>query len=133
MKDALTGGRAWGAKWNGCAGSTATFLVDDRVHLVSEPGRTACTWAETRLAVSGSPRRLLPAGTIIGATANTFEDIARAAAAGADYIGLGPFRFTETKPTEPDPRAGGLPDDFEVAARRGITLSRWRPSEDYYG
>lgn len=36
-------------------------------------------------------------GKIIGATANTFDDIVRAAAEGADYIGLGPFRFTETK------------------------------------
>lgn len=33
----------------------------------------------------------------IGATANTFEDIRQAVAAGASYIGLGPYRFTETK------------------------------------
>ena len=33
----------------------------------------------------------------IGATANTFEDIVRADRAGASYIGLGPYRFTETK------------------------------------
>ena len=33
----------------------------------------------------------------IGATANTFEDISRAIKQGASYIGLGPFRHTETK------------------------------------
>lgn len=33
----------------------------------------------------------------IGATANTFEDIQHAVEEGASYIGLGPFRFTETK------------------------------------
>ena len=33
----------------------------------------------------------------IGATANTFEDIKRAVEQGASYIGLGPFRHTETK------------------------------------
>ncbi|MGM9759544.1 MAG: thiamine phosphate synthase [Parabacteroides sp.] len=33
----------------------------------------------------------------VGATANTFEDIRRAVEAGASYIGLGPFRFTQTK------------------------------------
>lgn len=33
----------------------------------------------------------------IGATANTFEDIQRAVEDGASYIGLGPFRHTETK------------------------------------
>lgn len=34
---------------------------------------------------------------IIGATANTFEDIQKHALEGVDYIGLGPFRFTATK------------------------------------
>ena len=33
----------------------------------------------------------------IGATANTFEDIKHAVSQGASYIGLGPFRFTQTK------------------------------------
>ncbi len=35
--------------------------------------------------------------TIIGGTANTFEHIKQRIADGADYIGLGPFRFTTTK------------------------------------
>lgn len=34
---------------------------------------------------------------IIGATANTLDDIVNAASEGADYIGLGPLRFTTTK------------------------------------
>jgi len=34
---------------------------------------------------------------LIGATTNTFEDIRQAARSGASYIGLGPFRFTQTK------------------------------------
>lgn len=33
----------------------------------------------------------------IGATANTFDDIRKAVSLGASYIGLGPYRFTETK------------------------------------
>ena len=33
----------------------------------------------------------------MGGTANTFEDSERGAGQGADYIGLGPFRFTQTK------------------------------------
>ena len=44
-----------------------------------------------------SGRRLLGPARIIGSTANTLSDIRAAAAAGADYIGLGPFRFTSTK------------------------------------
>lgn len=42
-------------------------------------------------------RALLGPDKIIGATANSFDDIRMAVAAGADYIGLGPFRFTTTK------------------------------------
>lgn len=33
----------------------------------------------------------------VGATANTFEDIVKANQEGASYIGLGPYRYTETK------------------------------------
>ncbi len=36
-------------------------------------------------------------GFIVGATANTFEDIVEANRRGASYIGLGPYRFTTTK------------------------------------
>ena len=79
-----------------CREYGATFLVDDRVHLVAELGADGVHLGKLDMPVSEA-RRLLPAGTTIGATANTFEEIARAAAAGADYIGLGPFRFTETK------------------------------------
>lgn len=35
--------------------------------------------------------------TIIGGTANTFEDILQRLQEGADYVGLGPFSFTTTK------------------------------------
>lgn len=43
-------------------------------------------------------RRILGKEYIIGGTANTLEDIQRLADTQAvDYIGLGPFRFTETK------------------------------------
>ncbi|MGG7661653.1 thiamine phosphate synthase [Dyadobacter sp. BHUBP1] len=34
---------------------------------------------------------------VIGGTANTWDDIVRRIGEGADYIGLGPFRFTNTK------------------------------------
>lgn len=34
---------------------------------------------------------------VLGATANTFDDIEGHARSGADYVGLGPYRFTATK------------------------------------
>lgn len=42
-------------------------------------------------------RKKLGTRMIIGATANTFEDILSHSRSGADYVGLGPFRFTSTK------------------------------------
>lgn len=42
-------------------------------------------------------RALVGVEMIIGGTANTWEDIARRVDEGADYVGLGPFRFTNTK------------------------------------
>lgn len=105
-----------------CREYGATFLVDDRVHLVSELGADGVHLGKHDMPVSEA-RRLLPAGTIIGATANTFEDIARAAAAGADYIGLGPFRFTETKRNlSPILGLEGYRAIFERCREAGITL-----------
>jgi thiamine-phosphate pyrophosphorylase len=42
-------------------------------------------------------RDLLGDDMIIGGTANSFRDIERLLKADIDYIGLGPFRYTETK------------------------------------
>ena len=42
-------------------------------------------------------RAILGKTKIIGATANTFEDIVRQVNNGCNYIGLGPFQQTKTK------------------------------------
>ncbi|WP_121812214.1 thiamine phosphate synthase [Mucilaginibacter kameinonensis] len=42
-------------------------------------------------------RQIVGPDMIIGGTANTFEHIQQRATDGADYIGLGPYRFTTTK------------------------------------
>ena len=98
MKDAsdadfMAAGRAIRAM---CSDYGATFVLDDRVHLVAELNADGVHLGKNDMPVAEA-RRLLGKGTIIGATANTFADIQRAAADGADYIGLGPFRFTTTK------------------------------------
>ena len=105
-----------------CREFGATFLLDDRVHLVAKLGADGVHLGKHDMPVSEA-RRLLPAGTTIGATANTFEEIARAAAAGADYIGLGPFRFTETKRNlSPILGLEGYRAIFERCRAAGITL-----------
>jgi len=42
-------------------------------------------------------RELLGNDKIIGGTANTFEEVLQRTNENCDYVGLGPFRFTETK------------------------------------
>lgn len=79
-----------------CRQYGATFILDDRVELVAELGADGVHLGKNDLPVAEA-RRLLGPSVRIGATANTFADIERAAAEGADYIGLGSFRFTRTK------------------------------------
>lgn len=79
-----------------CRDFGATFILDDHVELVTEAHAHGVHLGKNDMPVSEA-RRLLGSDLIIGATANTFDDIVAAAAAGADYIGLGPFRFTVTK------------------------------------
>ncbi len=42
-------------------------------------------------------RKIVGHTMIIGGTANTIEDVEQRIAEGADYVGLGPYRFTTTK------------------------------------
>ncbi len=79
-----------------CRAAGATFIIDDHVDLVEATGADGVHLGKNDMPVTEA-RRILGSGKIIGATANTFDDIMAAVAAGADYIGLGPFRFTETK------------------------------------
>ena len=79
-----------------CRSFGARLILDDRVHLVGEIGADGVHVGKNDMPVD-EVRRLLGPGFIVGATANSFKDIASAAARGADYIGLGPFRFTQTK------------------------------------
>lgn len=79
-----------------CREYGATFILDDHAELVETAGADGVHLGKNDMPVAQA-RQLLGPEKIIGATANTFDDIRAAAAAGADYIGLGPFRFTTTK------------------------------------
>lgn len=79
-----------------CRTAGATFIIDDHVALVDAVGADGVHLGKNDMPVAEA-RRILGPDRIIGATANTFDDIAAAVASGADYIGLGPFRFTDTK------------------------------------
>lgn len=79
-----------------CRDYGATFIVDDHVELVDRLGADGVHLGKNDMPVSKA-REILGPGKIIGATANEFADIEKAWLDGADYIGLGPFRFTTTK------------------------------------
>ena len=79
-----------------CKEHEAVFLLDDRVELAKELHADGVHLGKNDMPIDEA-RRILGEEYIIGGTANTFEDIQRIAAQGADYIGCGPFRFTITK------------------------------------
>lgn len=74
----------------------ATFIIDDHVELVDTIGADGVHLGKNDMSVDEA-RRLLGPRKIIGSTANTVSDVTHSASLGADYIGLGPLRFTSTK------------------------------------
>ena len=73
----------------------ATFILDDHVELVDAIGADGVHLGKNDMPVHDA--RQILGNKIIGATANTLADMKAAVDAGADYIGLGPFRYTTTK------------------------------------
>ena len=79
-----------------CLQHEATFIIDDHVGLVKKLRADGVHLGKDDMPVAEA-RRVLGEAYIIGATANTIDDICRHHRDGADYIGCGPFRFTTTK------------------------------------
>lgn len=79
-----------------CREQGATFVIDDRVELVKRLEVDGVHLGKRDMPVREA-RAVLGEGFLIGGTANTIDDIRELHRASADYIGLGPFRFTTTK------------------------------------
>jgi thiamine-phosphate pyrophosphorylase len=79
-----------------CRHYGARLIINDNVVLAQEIGADGVHVGRLDMPPAQA-RQILGPGFIIGATANTFDDIRDHAAAGVDYIGLGPYRFTATK------------------------------------
>lgn len=73
-----------------------TFIVDDYIELALKVGADGVHLGQNDAPISVA-RQKLGIHAIIGATANTFEQVEKAYHEGADYIGIGPFRYTSTK------------------------------------
>ncbi|MCW3785649.1 thiamine phosphate synthase [Plebeiibacterium sediminum] len=79
-----------------CIQHNATFIINDYVDIAYEIGADGVHLGLNDRSITEA-RKILGPDKIIGATANTFEHIQKHVSEGADYIGLGPLRFTQTK------------------------------------
>lgn len=105
-----------------CRRRGAVFVIDDHVELALRVGADGVHLGKNDMPVDEA-RRLAGGNFIIGGTANTFEDVQRLAAQGADYIGCGPFRFTTTKKNlAPMLGIEGYKDILSRMKEHGITL-----------
>lgn len=73
-----------------------TLILNDDVALAKELGVKAVHLGLGDMPIDEA-RQVLGADVIIGGTANTLEQIKLQVERGADYVGVGPFRFTTTK------------------------------------
>lgn len=76
--------------------SNGTLIINDSIDIAKEIGAHAL-----HLGLKDTPideaRKILGSEMIIGGTANTLDDITLQKSRGADYVGVGPFRYTTTK------------------------------------
>lgn len=80
-----------------CKRCGATFIIDDDVMLARRIGADGVHLGKEDMSIAKA-REILGRGYIIGATVNSFEDIAGVvSSADPDYFGCGPLRFTTTK------------------------------------
>jgi thiamine-phosphate pyrophosphorylase len=79
-----------------CEEYLANFIINDNVDLAKNFDADGVHLGLSDMGVAEA-REILGNTKIIGATANTLEDIIRQVNNGCDYIGLGPFQYTKTK------------------------------------
>ncbi|MCU0416209.1 MAG: thiamine phosphate synthase [Cytophagaceae bacterium] len=79
-----------------CKQYGATCIINDYPEIVLEVGAHGVHLGLTDMKVADA-RKLLGDQAIIGGTCNTPLDILYQHEQGADYVGVGPYRFTETK------------------------------------
>lgn len=79
-----------------CQEHDAFLVLNDRVAIAKELEVSGVHLGKNDM-VPSKARIELGGGPVIGVTANTFADVEAVRYFDIDYIGLGPYRFTETK------------------------------------
>lgn len=81
---------AYAKQYNG------TLIINDNVEICMQVGAHALHLGLNDMSINKA-REIIGKDVIIGGTANTVVDVIKQVKRGADYVGLGPFRFTTTK------------------------------------
>ena len=104
-----------------CTEHEATFIINDHPHIAKETDADGVHVGLNDMPVSDAKK--IVGDKIIGGTANTLQDVLQRVAEGCSYIGLGPFRFTETK-EKLSPILGltGFKNIMDELARREIQI-----------
>ncbi|MDM4720796.1 thiamine phosphate synthase [Micromonospora sp. WMMA1363] len=111
-----------------CARYGATCLVNDRLHVALAVGADGGHVGAHDLPV-GAARAVLGSAAVLGATARDPDSAAESVAAGASYLGVGPYRPTTTKEGLPTAigvdgvRAVARAVDVPVVAIGGVTVA----------
>lgn len=79
-----------------CDAFRAKLIINDYPEIAAEVGAQGLHLGLLDLPIPDA-RSIVGAQMIIGGTANTFEQVQQRVGEGADYVGLGPYRFTSTK------------------------------------
>lgn len=79
-----------------CRQFKAIFIINDNVAMAFNLGADGVHLGKEDMNPAVA-KELLGENFIIGATANTYEDVAYLSSKPVNYIGLGPYRFTATK------------------------------------
>ena len=105
-----------------CRKHHAKLIINDNPELASEIGADGVHLGKGDMNLSEA-RKIIGTDMILGATANTFEDIVAASNHEIDYIGLGPFRFTSTKKVlSPILGLNGFRETIQLMDKTKITL-----------
>jgi len=80
-----------------CKKYNATFIINDNVKLALDVNADGVHVGKEDPLPPDDVEEMLKGNYIIGCTANSIEDFIHLSGKPVDYIGLGPFRFTNTK------------------------------------
>lgn len=107
---------------NLCKKNDAKLIINDYPHLVNRVGADGVHLGKKDMNLTAA-REIVGTDKTIGGTANTMEDVISLAQFGVDYIGLGPFKFTDTKKElSPILGAEGIREIIETARKSNIQI-----------